>query len=65
MQKQKGKVAVVGNSHSGKSALVQLFTGGNFLKDYNMTQGAEMHSKIMRLEDCDKDIHLLFIDTAG
>ncbi len=44
MQKQKGKVAVVGNSHCGKSSLVQLSANNNYLKDYNMTQGAEMHS---------------------
>lgn len=65
MQKQKGKVAVVGNSHSGKSSLVQLSANNNFLKDYNMTQGAEMHSQIMRLDNCEKDIQLLFVDTAG
>ncbi|EGR28373.1 ras oncogene family 4 protein, putative [Ichthyophthirius multifiliis] len=67
MKKVKAKVVVAGSPACGKTSLLQMYTsnGQNFLKDYNMTQGAEVSSKIVTFEEQDKDVELFFFDISG
>ncbi|EAS04240.3 Ras family small GTPase (macronuclear) [Tetrahymena thermophila SB210] len=39
--------------------------GQTFLKDYNMTQAAEVSSKIIPFPEKDKDVELFFFDISG
>ncbi|CAD8090396.1 unnamed protein product [Paramecium primaurelia] len=67
MRKVTAKVLVVGSSAVGKSALIQLYTTGevNFLKDYQLTQIAEISTKLIPFEQEEKDVELYLFDIAG
>eukprot|EP01017_Pseudomicrothorax_dubius_P043973 TRINITY_DN7394_c0_g1_i1.p2 TRINITY_DN7394_c0_g1~~TRINITY_DN7394_c0_g1_i1.p2 ORF type:complete len:173 (-),score=49.16 TRINITY_DN7394_c0_g1_i1:1365-1883(-) len=67
MRKVKSKVLVLGNSAVGKSTLLQMYISGgqNYLKDYVMTQAADVQSKIITLEEAKKDVEMVFLDCSG
>ena len=61
----RSRVAFVGNSTVGKSALIQTFLNGpnGFPKNYTMTPGCEVYSKGFKINN--RDIELQIIDTSG
>ncbi|KAM3132248.1 hypothetical protein pb186bvf_015578 [Paramecium bursaria] len=67
MRKITAKVLVVGSAACGKSALLQLYTNGevNFLKDYQLTQIAQIYTKLIPFEQEEKDVELYLFDIAG
>lgn len=60
MHKKKVKVLVVGELAVGKTNLIQTFLngGGAFTKDYNMTAGADINSKVICFDKEKVDVEL-------
>jgi small GTP-binding protein len=67
MHKKRVKVLVVGELAVGKTNLIQTYVGGGgaFTKDYNMTQGAEVSSKVLCFDKQKTDIELFLFEVGG
>jgi small GTP-binding protein len=67
MRKTRAKVIVVGDHAVGKTSLVHNFVheGQNFNREYKMTTGIDIQSKIVTIESVRKDIELFFFDCSG
>lgn len=67
MRKTRVKVVVLGDQTVGKSSLVHNFVndGQNFNREYKMTTGVDIQSKIVTIESVRKDIELFLFDCSG
>ena len=67
MRKTRAKVIVVGDIGVGKTSLIHNFVndGQNFNREYKMTTGVDIQSKIVTIESVRKDIELFFFDCSG
>jgi len=67
MNKAKANVILLGDAAAGKSSLLQMYlsNGSNYLKDYNMTQGVDIQTKLILGDEHEKDIEFYFFDAGG
>ncbi|XP_076039243.1 intraflagellar transport protein 27 homolog [Oratosquilla oratoria] len=63
----RAKCVVVGDSTAGKTAMVQSFlsNGSQFPKNYSMTQGVEVHNKIIQVPDTNYAVDFFLFDCSG
>ena len=59
----KYKLNFLGDQTVGKSSILNRFLYNTFTEDYEATVGLDFQSKNVQIDN--KDIHLLFFDTAG
>ncbi|KAL1117427.1 hypothetical protein AAG570_004753 [Ranatra chinensis] len=63
----RAKLAIVGDTTVGKTAMVQMFTsdGGKFPKAYNMTFAPEVVTKRIPIHNTEDSVELLIYDSPG
>ncbi|XP_069172610.1 intraflagellar transport protein 27 homolog isoform X2 [Procambarus clarkii] len=63
----RAKCLIIGDSAVGKSSLVQMFMsdGNQFPKNYNMTLGVEIVTKVINVPDTNSSVELYLYDCSG
>lgn len=61
------RVLLLGEARVGKTALAESFVsnGTEFPKNYSMTNGIRLHSKIIQIPNTNDSVDMLLVDCAG